>query len=267
RVATSHLRVGTFEYVSKWGTVEDLQTLADYTLNRHFTDLETGENKYLALLKEVIKRQAELVAQWQLVGFIHGVMNTDNMTISGESIDYGPCAFMDTYDPSTVFSSIDIQGRYAYGNQPVVARWNLARFAESLLPLLHDHQEKAIELAKEQITNFTEVFQNYWLSGMRAKLGIFNQEADDTILVHDLLEIMKKYEEDYTNTFLALTFNDLDLLKHDEFVKWHHTWQARLGRQQESKASSIELMKSNNPAIIPRNHRVEEALEAAVEKS
>src|SRR5699024_1136636 len=131
RVATSHLRVGTFEYVSKWGTVEDLQTLADYTLNRHFTDLETGENKYLALLKEVIKRQAELVAQWQLVGFIHGVMNTDNMTISSESIDYGPCAFMDTYDPSTVISSIDIQGRYAYGNQPVVARWNLARFAES----------------------------------------------------------------------------------------------------------------------------------------
>src|SRR5690625_3356534 len=269
RVAMSHLRVGTFQYVSKWGTVEDLQTLADYTINRQFPDIQADENKYLSLLQKVIQRQAELVAKWQLVGFIHGVMNTDNMTISGESIDYGPCAFMDTYDPSTVFSSIDLQGRYAYGNQPIIAGWNLARFAETLLPLLDDHKEKAIELAQEKITNFTQLYQDYWLSGMRAKLGIFNQETDDKILIHDLLEIMKKYEADYTNTFRTLTFTDpdnMDLFKHEKFVKWYHAWQERLDRQQESKASSIELMKNNNPAIIPRNHRVEEALEAAVEQ-
>lgn len=269
RVSTSHLRVGTFEYVSKWGTVEDLKILADYTLNRHFPEVEADENKYLSLLQKVIQRQAKLIAKWQLVGFIHGVMNTDNMTISGESIDYGPCAFMDTYDPATVFSSIDIQGRYAYGNQPIIAGWNLARFAETLLPLLDDHKEKAVEKAQEQITNFTQLYQDYWLSGMREKLGIFNQEAEDKILVNDLLEIMKKYKADYSNTFRALTFNDLDdmdLFKRDEFVKWHHAWQARLDRQQESKASSLELMRNHNPAIIPRNYRVEEALEAAVEQ-
>ena len=154
RVAASHLRVGTFQYVAKWGTVEELRILADYTLKRHFPDVEADENPYLSLLQEVIKRQAELIAKWQLVGFIHGVMNTDNMAISGETIDYGPCAFMDVYDPATVFSSIDRQGRYAYGNQPSIAGWNLARFAETLLPLLDDNQEQAVELAQEQITQF-----------------------------------------------------------------------------------------------------------------
>ena len=269
RVAMSHLRVGTFQYVSKWGTTEDLQTLADYTINRHFSDIKAEENKYLLLFQEVMKHQAHLIAKWQLVGFVHGVMNTDNMTISGESIDYGPCAFMDMYDPSTVFSSIDLQGRYAYGNQPIIAGWNLARFAETLLPLLYDHPEQAVEIAQEQLANFTELYQGYWLSGMRAKLGIFNQETNDKILIHELLEIMKKYEADYTNTFRALTFTDpdnMELFKHEKFVKWHHAWQERLDRQQESKVASIELMKNNNPAIIPRNHRVEEALEAAVEQ-
>lgn len=147
RVASSHLRVGTFQFAAKWGTLEELRTLADYAIKRHFPDIEADESRYLSLLQEVVKRQAELIAQWQLVGFIHGVMNTDNMTISGETIDYGPCAFMDAYDPATVFSSIDRQGRYAYGNQPVIGGWNLARFAESLLPLLHDDQDQAVTLA------------------------------------------------------------------------------------------------------------------------
>ncbi|MBT2727583.1 YdiU family protein [Bacillus sp. ISL-75] len=267
RVAASHLRVGTFQYVAKWGTVEELRVLADYTLKRHYPHVETDERRYLSLLQEVIKRQAALVAKWQLVGFIHGVMNTDNMTISGETIDYGPCAFMDTYDPATVFSSIDRQGRYAYGNQPYIAGWNLARLAETLLPLLHDNQEQAVQLAQDEISHFMELFRGNWLAGMRAKLGIFNEEEQDESLVENLLTMMQKYKVDYTNTFRALTFDkpeDIDLVKTSEFKQWYEQWQARLNRQQESKDSSHQLMRNSNPAVIPRNHRVEAALDAAV---
>jgi uncharacterized protein YdiU (UPF0061 family) len=267
RVASSHLRVGTFQYVAKWGTVEELQALADYTLKRHYPHVDTDERRYLSLLQEVIKRQAALVAKWQLVGFIHGVMNTDNMTISGETIDYGPCAFMDTYDPATVFSSIDRQGRYAYGNQPYIAGWNLARLAETLLPLLHDNQEQAVQLAQDEISHFMELFQGNWLAGMRAKLGIFNEEEQDESLVDNLLTMMQKYKVDYTNTFRALTFDkpeDTDLVETSEFKQWYEQWQARLNRQQESKDSSHQLMRNSNPAVIPRNHRVEAALDAAV---
>ncbi|WP_429472447.1 protein adenylyltransferase SelO [Neobacillus sp. B4I6] len=267
RVASSHLRVGTFQYVAKWGTVEELQALADYTLKRHYPHVDTDERRYLSLLQEVIKRQAALVAKWQLVGFIHGVMNTDNMTISGETIDYGPCAFMDTYDPATVFSSIDRQGRYAYGNQPYIAGWNLARLAETLLPVLHDNQEQAVQLAQDEISHFMELFQGNWLAGMRAKLGIFNEEEQDESLVDNLLTMMQKYKVDYTNTFRALTFDkpeDTDLVETSEFKQWYEQWQARLNRQQESKDSSHQLMRNSNPAVIPRNHRVEAALDAAV---
>jgi len=267
RVAASHIRVGTFEYISQWGTVEELRTLADYTLQRHFSDIEVDENKYLSLLKEVIKRQASLIAKWQLVGFIHGVMNTDNMTISGETIDYGPCAFMDTYDPETVFSSIDIHGRYAYGNQPRMAGWNLSRFAETLLPFLHANQEQAIKIAQDAISEFNELYHCNWLGGMRAKLGIFNEEAQDESLIEDLFSIMKKHGAAYTNTFRGLTIDkldDMDMFDTKEFTKWYELWKERLDRQQESKAESQQLMKNSNPAIIPRNHRVEEALEAAV---
>lgn len=269
RVADSHLRVGTFQYVSNWGTIEDLRVLADYTLQRHFPDVVASENRYLLLLQEVIKRQAALIAKWQLVGFIHGVMNTDNMAISGETIDYGPCAFMDDYDPATVFSSIDTQGRYAYGNQPPIAEWNLARFAETLLPLLHVNQEQAVKLAQDAISEFTELYHCNWLAGMRAKLGIFNVEIQDESLIEDLLSMMKKYHADYTNTFRALTFNTLEdtvLFGTPEFAQWHELWQARLGRQQEAKASSHQLMRNSNPALIPRNHRVEAALESAVKQ-
>jgi uncharacterized protein YdiU (UPF0061 family) len=269
RVAASHLRVGTFQYVSKWGTAQDIRVLADYTIKRHFPNLEGGENRYLLLLQEVIKRQAMLIAKWQLVGFIHGVMNTDNMTISGETIDYGPCAFMDAYDPETVFSSIDVQGRYAYGNQPHAAEWDLARFAETLLPLLHDNKEEALKLAQEAISDFAKLYHCNWLTGMRSKLGIFNVETEDESLIEGLLSMMKKYGADYTNTFRALTFDkpeDTTLFGTIEFTQWKELWQERLSRQQESKASSHQLMQSSNPAVIPRNHRVEAALKAAVKE-
>ena len=266
RIASSHIRVGTFQYARNWGTVEEIKKLADYTLKRHFKEIENEENPYISLLKEVIKRQAELIAKWQLVGFIHGVMNTDNMTISGETIDYGPCAFMDTYDPETVFSSIDIYGRYAYKNQPNMALWNLARFAETLLPLLSTDQDEAINLAEDALSEFSEIFKNNWISGMRAKLGIFNEETEDKELITNLLNIMQKYKADYTNTFRALTIDDLngsEIFNSEEFKEWYKMWQERLSRQDESKDLSKKLMKSSNPAVIPRNHRVEEALEAA----
>lgn len=269
RIASSHIRVGTFQYAAKWGTDENLRTLADYALQRHFPDIEADGNRYLALLQEVIKRQASLVAKWQLVGFIHGVMNTDNTTISGETIDYGPCAFMDTYDPATVFSSIDVQSRYAYGNQPNIIGWNLARFAESLISLLHTDYSEGAKLAQDAISEFPEHYYTNWLTGMRAKLGVFNEEEQDAALIDNLLRMMEQYQVDYTNTFRALTFNTLEegaLFSTPEFAEWYTLWQARLDRQQESKELISQLMRSSNPAVIPRNHRVEAALEAAVER-
>ncbi|WP_219837250.1 YdiU family protein [Paenibacillus sp. R14(2021)] len=266
RAAASHLRVGTFQYTANWGTREDLQAMADYALQRHYPHAAVDENPYLALLREVVKRQAALIAKWQLVGFIHGVMNTDNMTISGETIDYGPCAFMDAYDPATVFSSIDSQGRYAYGNQPQIAAWNLARFAESLLPVLAEDEEQAVRLAEDVIADYTALYHQHWLSGMRAKLGLFNEEEQDEKLIEQLLVMMQTHRADYTNTFRALTDGkqeDTVLADDPEFTLWLESWQARLGRQPEAAAASRQLMQSSNPAIIPRNHLVEEALEAA----
>ncbi|WP_238917657.1 YdiU family protein [Clostridium sp. YIM B02555] len=266
RIAASHIRVGTFQYAREWCKVEDLKALADYTLKRHFSNEVNYENKYLFLLQEVIKRQALLIAKWQLVGFVHGVMNTDNVSISGETIDYGPCAFMDNYDPATVFSSIDSEGRYAYGNQPYIAAWNLARFAETLLPLLNNDKEKAIQLAENALSNFAELYQNNYQLGMRHKLGIFNEEPEDNQLIKELLSIMYKYGADYTNTFRELTlheFSNTEMFKSEDFDKWYEKWQEKLNRQMESKDSVQKLMKNSNPAVIPRNYRVEEALEAA----
>jgi uncharacterized protein YdiU (UPF0061 family) len=267
RVAQSHLRVGTFQYVSNWGTDENLRVLADYALKRHFPDVAAGEGRYLSLLREVTRRQAVLIAKWQLAGFVHGVMNTDNMALSGETIDYGPCAFMDAYDPATVFSSIDVQGRYAYGNQPHIAGWNLAQFAQTLLPLIHDNQEKAVRMAREALAEFAESYRNQWLAGMRAKLGIVDEEPEDEALIESLLGIMQKARADYTNTFLALTSGtseEGDLSGSAEFARWQERWLVRRGRQQESRVSPQQLMRSSNPGIIPRNYRVEAALEAAV---
>ncbi|GED56572.1 YdiU family protein [Brevibacillus formosus] len=266
RVAASHIRVGTFQFAARFCSIEDLRALADYTLQRHFPKITAEENRYLLLLNEVIQRQAALIAKWQLAGFIHGVMNTDNMTISGETIDYGPCAFMDTYDPATVFSSIDVQGRYAYGNQPYIAVWNLTRFAESLLPLLHDNEAQAVKMAEDALAEFGKLYHGNWLTGMRAKLGLLNEEEQDEALIEGLLNMMKDHQADYTNTFRAFTLNQPEetvLFGTSEFTEWHEQWRARLTRQPEDTAMVQQLMKKSNPAVIPRNHRVEEALEAA----
>ena len=238
RIAKSHIRVGTFQFARNFGDVEDLKKLADYTLNRHFKKDTYEGNSYLYLLKEVINNQAKLISKWQLVGFIHGVMNTDNMTISGETIDYGPCAFMDSYDINTVFSSIDINGRYAYGNQPKIGVWNLTRFAESLLPLLDDDIDNAIKIAEEALSNYGKLYNEYYFNGMRAKLGLFNKEEEDENLILSLLTIMNKFKADYTNTFLNLTLGNLEemsIFKSDDFKKWYESWQARLAKQNKSR--------------------------------
>ena len=270
RVAASHIRVGSFEFIAKRSDHKHIKILADYTLRRHYPNLVTADNPYLALLCAIMERQASLVAQWQCVGFVHGVMNTDNMAISGESIDYGPCAFMDAYDPATVFSSIDHQGRYAYGNQQHVAQWNLIRFAETLLPLLHKEHEQAVAMAEQAIETFPATFQHHWLSGMRARLGLITEEDEDMTLIETLLKWMLQHQADYTNTFRALTFEKLPdepLFHEAAFTDWHTRWQLRLEHQPTSRESLRRLMRASNPAIIPRNHRVEEALEAAVERS
>ena len=267
RIAKSHIRVGTFQFARNFGDVEDLKKLADYTLNRHFKKDSYEGNSYLYLLKEVINNQAKLISKWQLVGFIHSVMNTDNMTISGETIDYGPCAFMDSYDINTVFSSIDINGRYAYGNQPKIGVWNLTRFAESLLPLLDDDIDNAIKIAEEALSNYGKLYNEYYFNGMRAKLGLFNKEEEDENLILSLLTIMNKFKADYTSTFLNLTLGNLEemsIFKSDDFKKWYESWQARLAKQNKSRDEIKKLMQSNNPTVIPRNYIVENAIKAAV---
>ncbi|MDW7670242.1 MAG: protein adenylyltransferase SelO family protein, partial [Bacillota bacterium] len=267
RAASSHIRVGTFQYAAQRGSIHDLQALADYTLQRHFPGIPSDDERYRELLQEVIKRQAALIAKWQLAGFIHGVMNTDNMALSGETIDFGPCAFMDTYHPQTVFSSIDYYGRYAYANQPSIAGWNLARFAETLLPLLHPEMPRAVNLAQEILGSFPTLYQHGWLKGMRRKLGLFNDESEDEILVNELLTLMQEHQMDYTNTFRSLT---LDLQQETlpgetaQYRQWVEKWKARLSRQPKSAAESQQLMRQSNPAVIPRNHQVEASLEAAV---
>jgi uncharacterized protein YdiU (UPF0061 family) len=270
RTAASHIRVGTFEYAVARGKPNEIRALADYTIRRHFADLAADTNPYLALLGAVMERQASLVARWLAVGFIHGVMNTDNMALCGETIDYGPCAFMDAYDPHTVFSSIDHGGRYAYGRQPQIAQWNLARFAEALLPLIHDDPQEAVSMANQAIQGFSDTFRQYWLSGFRSKLGLLNQEADDGALVDDLLGCMGRHGADFTNTFRDLASGSLpeaSAFQAPDFKHWFERWQARLERQPDSWEASRRLMNTCNPAVIPRNHRVEEALEAAVERA
>ena len=269
RVATSHIRVGTFEYAARRGGRDAVRTLADYTLERHFPVLVDAENPYLSLLETVMDRQASLVAQWMSVGFIHGVMNSDNMALSGETIDYGPCAFMDAYDPATVFSSIDHQGRYAYQNQSLMAQWNLARFAETLLPLLDVDRKRAIQLAEASIRSFPDKFRRFRLSGLRGKLGLFTEKEEDVSLAEKLFACMHRNRADFTNTFRDLASDTLPsdgpLFRDAAFIEWHVRWKARLARQPQSMDACMELMRSRNPAVIPRNHRVEEALEAAVE--
>lgn len=266
RVAASHIRVGTFQYLAARDDESNLRVLADYAINRHYPELTDSPNRYAEFFRAVMDRQAALIAQWQLVGFIHGVMNTDNMAISGETIDYGPCAFMNAYRPDTVFSSIDHAGRYAYGNQPAIAQWNLARFAESLLPLLADQQEKAVAVATEALDQYPARFETYWLTGMRAKLGFQCAEAGDRELAQSLVTWMQNNRADFTNTFRDLSADELpaeERYQDPKFREWHSCWQLRLSRESRSSTEAHAAMRGVNPAVIPRNHRVEEALAAA----
>ena len=266
RVAKSHIRVGTFQYIAMRGDVKTLKDFVAYTIDRHHPKIKDTGNSTLALLKIVMEKQIELITNWMRVGFIHGVMNTDNMAISGETIDYGPCAFMDTYNTETVFSSIDHHGRYAYGNQPSIAQWNLLRFAETLLPLIHDKQDKAIEIAKKTINSFSAVYKKHWIEMMRKKLGLFGEENGDETLITDLLLWMQQNKADFTNTFCSLMKEGVpkDKLFQDSiFLNWYHRWQTRLTQNKKPIELSLRLMRATNPLIIPRNHKVEEALDAA----
>ena len=263
RVAASHLRVGTFQWAAMSGDPAEVRALIDYTLRRHYPDLAGAAHPAQALLEAVIERQAALIAQWMQVGFVHGVMNTDNMALSGETIDYGPCAFMDAYDPATVFSSIDSRGRYAYGNQPAIAQWNLTRLAETLLPLLDENLERAIALATEALQGFADRYQHHWLTGMRRKLGLGNEEAGDRALIESLLAWMQQTKADFTNTFAGLTPTPAGAACDAGFSEFHSRWVDRLSRQPQTPTESEALCRASNPAFIPRNHLVEAALAAA----
>ena len=266
RIAASHIRVGTFQYVAADGNLKILRTLVDYSIDRHYSNLKSKKNSALTLLKIVMEKQIELVIHWMRVGFIHGVMNTDNMTISGETIDYGPCAFMDTYNPETVFSSIDHNGRYAYCNQPGITKWNLLRFAETLLPLIEKEKHKGIKIAEDTINNFGIVYKKNWLEMMRKKLGMFGEEAEDENLINTLLSWMNQNKSDYTNTFCFLMEQETSkdkIFQDSTFLNWRQQWRKRLKQNKKPIESSFRIMRANNPLIIPRNHKVEEALEAA----
>ncbi len=271
RVAASHIRVGTFQYFAARGQDEAVRQLADYVIDRHYPEARHSDRPYLTLLQQVIARQAALIAQWLQVGFIHGVMNTDNMALSGETIDYGPCAFMDVYDPAQVFSSIDSFGRYAYHNQPGIARWNLARLAETLLPLLDEAPERALELATAEIERFGTLFTTQWLAGMSRKLGLTQPEDGDSALVQALLDLMQAQQADFTLIFRSLA----DCVSGDAaaarallaepaaFDPWYAQWRARLARE-ASLPDRAERMRGVNPIYIPRNHRIEQVIDAAV---
>ncbi len=266
RVARSHIRVGTFQYLAAQQDTENLRVLADYTIERHYNELIDAPNKYGPFFRAVVDRQAALIAKWQAVGFVHGVMNTDNMAISGETIDYGPCAFMDVYDPDTVFSSIDQGGRYAYGNQPSIAQWNLTRFAETLLPLIDVDQDKAIEIVTHDLNAFPQVFRRYWMAEMRAKIGLVDEEEIDNALIAELLDWMHEAKADFTNTFQELAsgcLSDNGTFAAKRFKHWYKKWQQRLERGGQPIDEAKRQMQSVNPFVIPRNHRVEEALDAA----
>ena len=266
RVAASHIRVGTFQYAAAHEDKSLLSALLDYTIDRHDPELKEHDNKALALLDAAIEKQSSLIVHWMRVGFIHGVMNTDNMALSGETIDYGPCAFMDTYDPATVFSSIDVNGRYAYANQPAIAAWNLARLAEALLPLINEDEEQAIERAEAKVNGFAEIYRGKWIRMMRAKLGLIDEQEDDLSFITDLLKWMQKNKADYINTFRDLGNSDRPaggIYDCKAFTDWHSRWTSRIEQANTSFDAAQKLMQQTNPAVIPRNHKVEEALAAA----
>lgn len=264
RIAKSHLRVGTFEYAAHIRGEAALKELLDYTINRHYPHLKEEGNPALAFLNEVMNHQIKLIVEWMRVGFIHGVMNTDNMSIAGETIDYGPCAFMNRYDPATVFSSIDTGGRYAFGNQPGIAHWNLGCLASALLSAIDPVKEKAIELAKEQLGYFPQRFDESWHQMMGRKIGFMEEDDEVNRLIHSLLDIMKKEKGDYTNVFSYLmdfTVPDDHIYHSENFIQWKSNWEKMINSRSLSKIEIIEIMQKVNPVYIPRNYLVEEALE------
>jgi uncharacterized protein YdiU (UPF0061 family) len=276
RVASSHIRVGTFQYFAARGDQDGVKALADHVIERHYPSISNSENKYLALLNEVTTRQAELIARWLLVGFIHGVMNTDNTSIAGETIDYGPCAFMDAYHPGTVFSSIDQMGRYAFGNQPQMALWNLARLAECLVPLLapQQAQDQAIAAAQAVLGRFSSRFNAAYDTGLRRKLGLFSERDEDKALIQDLLALMTANQADFTLTFRALCTDadnpdpgsaNAQFLDRDAYRAWAARWQARLTLEPEQRATRQAAMRAVNPAFIPRNHRIQAVIDAGID--
>lgn len=274
RVASSHIRVGTFQFFAARGETARVRQLADYTIARHFPELEGADDRYLQMLGAVRDAQAKLVAHWMSIGFVHGVMNTDNTTISGETIDYGPCAFMDAYDLGTVFSSIDRHGRYAYGNQPAIAQWNLMRFAETLLPLIDSEDtDRAVSLATDQVTAFQPIYMDRWLERMRAKLGLKSGDAGDLELVNELFKTLEHRDIDFTVFFRHLASvarGDSDQVRSmfedaTAIDAWLERWLARLGSEGEESSARADAMDRVNPIYIPRNHKVQEALDAAVD--
>jgi serine/tyrosine/threonine adenylyltransferase len=267
RIAASHIRVGTFQYAAARNDIDQLRSLADYTIVRHYPELGQTSDRYLQFLKAVVARQADLVAQWMLVGFVHGVMNTDNVSLAGETIDYGPCAFMNSYRASTVFSSIDEHGRYAYGNQPSITQWNLARFAETLLPLLHTDIQQAVEIATQVIQEFPQLYQEQWLTRIGLKLGFDSNfsSAAELEVAENLLKIMERLEIDFTKGFRDLATGPCEsgVYAAAEFQQWLKQWRARLAARSIDIAAAQAQMRSSNPCIIARNHQVEAAIEAA----
>lgn len=269
RVAKSHIRVGTFEYFAARGEYEGLKVLADYVIQRHYPKVLETKNPYLSLLECVTQKQAGLIARWMGVGFIHGVMNTDNTSIACETIDYGPCAFMDNYYEKQVFSAIDRQGRYAYCMQPAIIQWNMARFAEALLPLIDETPNKAVDKANEVIKGFDTAYESHWLSVMRQKLGLLFPEKEDKHLVTTLLTLMEREELDFTLTFSALTEDAKNesssgfptLAKSEDTVAWYQSWRERIAS--DDRKQSYQMMKNSNPLYIPRNHQIEKAIQAA----
>jgi serine/tyrosine/threonine adenylyltransferase len=266
RVAASHIRVGTFEFLAMQKDIQKLQVFLDYVVRRHYPELIASKQMAQYFLRAVMRRQTNLICNWLRVGFVHGVMNTDNVSIAGETIDYGPCAFIDHYDPMAVFSSIDEHGRYAFANQPGITKWNMARLAEALLPLLHPDQEQSIEIAEAILAEFDDVFEQTWLAMVRSKLGLVEVAGvDDLPLIQQLLDIMARNKLDYINTFRSLC-NQIsmnDLVVPLALAEWIKTWQSRLCQNEITAAQSLALMRANNPSLISRNHMVEEVLAAA----
>ena len=260
RVAESHIRVGTFEYVAIKRDIATLKKLLQYSIERYYPEIKDLDKQAPEFLKLVLEKQIDLITDWMRVGFIHGVMNTDNMAISGESIDFGPCAFMDYYNPKTVFSSIDHHGRYAFGNQPSIAQWNLARLADAILPLLDEDQNKAIDVGEEIIHSFKEKYEKKFHKMMKKKLGLITDEADDVILIQELLDTMEKNNLDYTNTFRDLMN---DKINNETLKNFHAKWKIRIDKQNRSHEEVLTLMRNVNPVVIPRNHKVEESLKEA----